>query len=115
VEFFSLSAQWRSSAPQSSTTIHDPLLAGAEETIRPAPFYDQYNARIPGYSYLDLTAVWHALANLELPRGVTNLLDKDHRSCVGRNQSNSGPANSYPTYDYLGRSCSLRSRQNSRR
>jgi outer membrane receptor protein involved in Fe transport len=101
-----LSAQWRFIGPTSfDNNSTNPLLAGAEEhdTTTP-PFYDQYNARIPGYSYLDLTAVWHALANLELRAGVTNLLDKDPPLIPsGDISGNSGPANSYPTYDYLGR------------
>jgi iron complex outermembrane recepter protein len=101
-----LSAQWRFIGPTSfDNNSTNPLLAGAEEnnTTTP-PFYDQYNARIPGYSYLDLTAVWHALTNLELRAGVTNLLDKDPPLIPsGEITSNSGPANSYPTYDYLGR------------
>ncbi len=29
------------------------------------------------YSYFDLTAVWHAMSNLELRTGVNSLLDKD--------------------------------------
>jgi outer membrane receptor protein involved in Fe transport len=100
------SAQWRFIGPTSfDNNSTNPLLAGAEEAgTTTRPYYDQYNARIPGYSYLDLTAVWHALANLELRAGVTNLLDKDPPLIPsGDISSNSGPANSYPTYDYLGR------------
>jgi iron complex outermembrane recepter protein len=101
-----LSMQWRFIGPTSfDNNSTNPLLAGAEEkgTTTP-PFYDQYNARIPGYSYLDLTAVWHVLKNLELRAGVTNLLDKDPPLIPsGDITGNSGPANSYPTYDYLGR------------
>jgi iron complex outermembrane recepter protein len=101
-----LSARWRFIGPTSfDNNSTNPLLAGAEEnnTTTP-PFYDQYNARIPGYSYLDLTAVWHALSNLELRAGVNNVLDKDPPLIPsGDISGNSGPANSYPTYDYLGR------------
>jgi len=101
-----LSAQWRFIGPTSfDNNSTNPLLAGNEETnTTTPPFYDQYNSRIPGYSYLDLTAVWHALTNLELRAGVTNLLDKDPPLIPsGDITGNSGPANSYPTYDYLGR------------
>jgi iron complex outermembrane recepter protein len=100
-----LSAQWRFIGPTSfDNNSTNPLLAGAEEAGITPTTYDQYNARIPGYSYLDLTTVWHALANLELRAGVTNLLDKDPPLIPsGEISGNSGPANSYPTYDYLGR------------
>jgi iron complex outermembrane recepter protein len=101
---FLLSAQWRFIGSTSfDNNSSNPLLAGAEET-GVTPTYNQYNARIPGYSYLDLTAVWHALTNLELRAGVSNLLDKDPPLIPsGEITGNSGPANSYPTYDYLGR------------
>ena len=60
---------------------HEPVAGRRGRRARrsgcPPPSYDEYNARIPGYSYLDLTAVWHVLKNLELRAGVTNLLDKD--------------------------------------
>ena len=102
-----LSMQWRFIGPTSfDNNSTNPLLAGAEELSSgvPAPAYDEYNARIPGYSYLDLTAVWHVLKNLELRAGCTNLLDKDPPLIPsGDISGNSGPANSYPTYDYLGR------------
>jgi iron complex outermembrane recepter protein len=102
-----LSMQWRFIGPTSfDNNSTNPLLAGAEELSSgvPAPAYDQYNARIPGYSYLDLTAVWHVLKNLELRAGCSNLLDKDPPLIPsGDITGNSGPANSYPTYDYLGR------------
>jgi len=83
------------------------LQSNEEKPQQPAaapPYYDQYNARIPGISYLDLTAAWHALSNLEVRAGVRNLLDKDPPIVPsGDISGNSGPANSYPTYDYLGR------------
>ena len=104
-----LSAQWRFIGPTTfDNNSSNPLLQGVESlangTNESFPYYDQYNARIPGYSYLDLTAVWHALPNLELRAGVTNLLDKDPPVVPSADiTGNSGPANSYPTYDYLGR------------
>jgi outer membrane receptor protein involved in Fe transport len=101
-----LSAQWRFIGPTSfDNNSTNPLLAGAEEAnTTTAPFYDQYNSRIPGYSYLDMTVVWHALKQLELRAGVTNLLDKDPPLIPsGDITGNSGPANSWPAYDYLGR------------
>jgi iron complex outermembrane receptor protein len=104
-----VSLQWRFIGPTSfDNNSTNPLLQGAEEVGQdpsaPAPYYDKYNARIPGISYLDLTTVWHALANLEVRAGVSNVLDKDPPLVPsGDISGNSGPANSYPTYDYLGR------------
>jgi len=103
------SMQWRFIGPTSfDNNSTNPLLAGAEEGPEgpgaPPPYYDQYNARIPGYSYFDLTAVWHAMSNLELRAGVNNLLDKDPPLVPsGDITGNAGPANSWGTYDYLGR------------
>jgi iron complex outermembrane recepter protein len=102
-----LSAQWRFIGPTSfDNNSSNPLLAGKEEgtsNLLP-PYYDNYNARIPGYSYLDLTAVWHALKGLDLRAGVQNLLDKDPPLIPSLDISgNSGPANSWGAYDYLGR------------
>jgi outer membrane receptor protein involved in Fe transport len=100
------SVQWRfigSTRFDNNST--NPLLQGNEEsnTTTP-PFYDAYNARISNYSYFDLTAAWHAFSNLEVRAGVTNVLDKDPPLVPsGDISANSGPANSYPTYDYLGR------------
>jgi iron complex outermembrane recepter protein len=99
-----LSMQWRFIGPSSfDNNSTNPLLQGNEEAPQqpaaPPPYYDKYNARIPGFSYLDLTAVWHALSNLEVRAG-----DKDPPIVPsGDISGNSGPANSYPTYDYLGR------------
>ncbi len=101
-----LSANWRYIGPTSfDNNSTNPLLQGNEEfnTTTP-PFYDAYNARIPGYSYLDLTAAWHPLPKLAIRVGVSNVFDKDPPVVPsGDITSNSGPANSYPTYDYLGR------------
>ncbi|HEY3785236.1 MAG TPA: TonB-dependent receptor [Steroidobacteraceae bacterium] len=95
-----LSAQWRFI---SSTTFDNnsgnPTLHFAEEGA-----FDQYNARIPSYSYLDLTAVWHAMKQLEVRAGVTNVLDKDPPIVPSFDiTGNAGPANSFGAYDYLGR------------
>ena len=79
-----LSAQWRFIGPTSyDNNSTNPLLQGKEESLgggnNPPFFYnDNFNARISGWSYLDLTAVWHALGKgLDVRAGVTNLLDKD--------------------------------------
>lgn len=104
-----VSLQWRFIGPTSfDNNSTNPLLQGNEEAPQapaaPPPYYDQYNARIPGYSYLDLTTVWHALSNLEVRAGVSNLLDKDPPIVPsGDISANAGAANSYSAYDYLGR------------
>ena len=95
-----LSAQWRFIGPTTfDNNNYNPLLKFAEEGA-----YDQYNAHIPGYSYLDLTAVWHALNQLDVRVGVNNVLDKDPPLIPSLDISgNAGPANSFAAYDYLGR------------
>jgi len=104
-----LSMQWRFIGPSSfDNNSTNPLLQGKEIGSNggnnPPYFYDPYNARIPGFSYLDLTAVWHAMKQLEVRAGVTNLLDKDPPLIPSSDISgNSGPANSWAAYDYLGR------------
>jgi outer membrane receptor protein involved in Fe transport len=103
------SMQWRFIGPTSfDNNSTNPLLAGAEEGPQgpgaPPPYYDQYNARIPGYSYFDLTAVWHAMAKLEVRAGVNNLLDKDPPLVPsGDITGNAGASNSWGAYDLLGR------------
>ncbi|MGH8180016.1 MAG: hypothetical protein ACRETR_03455, partial [Steroidobacteraceae bacterium] len=77
----------------------NPVLHFAEEGA-----YDQYNARIPGYSYLDLTAEWDVTRQLQLRAGVDNALDKDPPIIPSLDISgNAGPGNSFDAYDYLGR------------
>jgi outer membrane receptor protein involved in Fe transport len=95
-----LSAQWRFIGPTTfDNNSGNPLLHFAEEGA-----YDQYNAHIPGYSYFDLTAVWHVLKQLEVRAGVNNVLDKDPPIIPSLDISgNAGPANSFGAYDYLGR------------
>jgi len=95
-----LSAQWRFIGPTTfDNNSGNPLLQFAEEGA-----YDQYNARIPGYSYLDVTAEWYATRQLELRAGVSNVLDKDPPIIPSLDISgNAGPANSFDAYDYLGR------------
>lgn len=95
-----LSAQWRFIGPTTfDNNSTNPLLQNVEEGA-----YDQFNARIPGYSYLDVTAEWYATRQLELRAGVTNVLDKDPPIIPSLDISgNAGPANSFDAYDYLGR------------
>ena len=64
--------------------------------------YDTFDARMPGMNYLDLSASWRVIGNLQIRAGVNNVLDKDP-PIVASNVAASGAANSYPTYDQLGR------------
>jgi outer membrane receptor for ferrienterochelin and colicin len=51
-----------------------------------------------------MTVVWHAMKQLEMRAGVSNMLDKDPPLVPsGDITGNAGPANSWGTYDYLGR------------
>ncbi len=94
------SAQWRFIGPTSfDNNSTNPLLANIEEGA-----YDPYNARIPGYSYVDLAAIWHLEHNLELRAGVNNVFDKDPPVIPSYDISgNGGASNSFPTFDLLGR------------
>jgi iron complex outermembrane receptor protein len=64
--------------------------------------YDVINARIPNYSYLDLAAVWPVWHDVQIRAGVNNVLDKDP-PIVPTDITGTGSANSYPTFDILGR------------
>ena len=104
-----LSAQWRLIGPTSyDNNSTNPLLQGKEGASgggnNPPIYYNDFNKRIAGWNYLDLTAVWHAWKGLDVRAGVTNLLDKDPPVVPSSDiTGNSGPANSWATYDYLGR------------
>ena len=64
--------------------------------------YDAFDARMPGISYLDLSASWKVIKYLEIRAGLNNALDKNP-PIVSANVVVSGAANSLPTYDQLGR------------
>ncbi|MFI4868952.1 MAG: TonB-dependent receptor domain-containing protein [Steroidobacterales bacterium] len=95
-----LSAQWRYiSGTGFDNNSNDPSLHFNEEGA-----YDVLNARIANYSYLDLSAEWKVWKNIELRGGVNNVLDKDPPFIPEADiTGNSGPMNSYQTYDLLGR------------
>jgi outer membrane receptor protein involved in Fe transport len=63
---------------------------------------NQFNASIPAYSYLDLSATWKLKDTLEFRAGVNNLLDKDPPIVTSEIVAG-GAANTYETYDTLGR------------
>jgi iron complex outermembrane receptor protein len=94
----SLSALWRFIGPSSfDNNSSNPILAGSEEGG-----YDATNARIPGYSYLDLTATGHVTDTIDVRVGVTNLFDKDP-PILSTEIVNGQQSNSFPAYDVVGR------------
>jgi len=64
--------------------------------------FDYYNATLPSISYLDLSAIWTIHKGISLRAGVNNLLDRDP-PLVATELTGAGSANTYPTYDVLGR------------
>ncbi|MGH9521716.1 MAG: TonB-dependent receptor domain-containing protein [Terriglobales bacterium] len=64
--------------------------------------YDKFNAVIPSYSYLDLTANWRVNSILSFRAGFNNIMDKDPPIIDG-NIVGGGAANTYPIYDMFGR------------
>lgn len=100
-----LSAQWRfigkthfdNNSPQ-------PLLLNQEEGA-----YDPYLARIPNYSYLDLSGTWAVERHLQLRVTINNAFDKDPPLVPTEASGATGIAwlNTFPAYDILGRSISV--------
>jgi outer membrane receptor protein involved in Fe transport len=82
----------------------DPTLSGAEhrdpETGEPP--YKAFGAEFPTYSYFDLAGTWNATEDIQVRLGINNMLDKDPPlgtvEVVG-----GGAANTYSTYDIMGR------------
>ena len=64
--------------------------------------FDAFNAELPDMSYLDLSAIYQLTGALQLRAGVINLLDKDP-PIIATEISGTGSANTYPTFDTLGR------------
>jgi outer membrane receptor protein involved in Fe transport len=95
-----LSALWRYLGKVSlDNNSNQPTLAGS--SFGPGS-YDFFNARIPAYSYLDLSASWNVLKQLELRVGINNVMDKDP-PLVTSELTAGGDPNTYSTYDTLGR------------
>jgi len=76
----------------------------ADPTLHFATYgaYDFAHAQIPSFSYLDLAASWTVNKHLELRGGINNVLDKDPPLASVEIVSG-GAANTYSTYDALGR------------
>ena len=92
VEF---SALWRFIGPVT-------LDSNSSQLVISSGSYDVVDARMPGMNYLDLSASWAIIGNLQIRAGVNNVLDKDP-PIVASNVAAGGAANSFPTYDQLGR------------
>ena len=90
-----ITALWRYIGRVSlDTNSQDPLLNNGVN--------DLYDAHISAQNYIDLSAAWNVVKGLQLRAGVNNLFDRDPPINASSVVS-SGAANSYPTYDQLGR------------
>ncbi len=66
--------------------------------------YDEYNASIPSYSYMDVEVSWHPNKILTVRAGANNILDKDPPLLVsGGGLVAGGAANTADAYDVFGR------------
>ncbi|MBS0393664.1 MAG: TonB-dependent receptor [Proteobacteria bacterium] len=100
-----VSLTWRFIGPVSlDNNSQNPLLLGRtfvnQNTGGPA--IDYFNAHIPGYSYLDLSAVWNVTKGFSVRAGINNLLDKDP-PLVTSEITAGGANNTFEAYDTLGR------------
>ena len=95
----SASATWRfiGGVSQDNNT-NDPTLHDSS----PNGVFDDFNARIPSFSYLDLEATWQVNKILQLRAGANNVLDKDP-PIIDNNIVAGGGANTYDAYDQFGR------------
>ncbi len=64
---------------------------------------DLAQTHLPNVSYFDLSGAWHVSKNFELRGGINNLLDKDPPIVVNPSLQGGGQANTFATYDVLGR------------
>ena len=54
-------------------------------------------------SYIDLSGVWHVSKAFELRAGMNNVFDKDPPIVTNPSLQGGGQANTFATYDVLGR------------
>jgi iron complex outermembrane receptor protein len=75
-----------------------------DPTLHYASFggYDYFSPHLPSISYLDVGATWNVWKSLELRAGINNVLDKDPPLATFEITAG-GAANTYSTYDQLGR------------
>jgi iron complex outermembrane recepter protein len=95
----SASATWRfiGGVSQDNNT-NDPTLHDSS----PNGVFDDFNAKIPSFSYLDLEATWQVNKILQLRAGANNVLDKDP-PIIDNNIVAGGGANTFDAYDQFGR------------
>jgi outer membrane receptor protein involved in Fe transport len=92
------SAQWRYIGSTGfDNNSSDPTLQYAEEGG-----YDSINAKIPAYNYLDLSAILTVWNGIQVRAGANNVFDKAP-PVVPSDITATGSANTYPTYDVVGR------------
>jgi outer membrane receptor for ferrienterochelin and colicin len=65
--------------------------------------YDQLDRGAPSISYFDLSVAWHPWKFLELRAGCDNLFDRDPPILTNPSLQGAGYANTFATYDVLGR------------
>jgi iron complex outermembrane recepter protein len=82
---------------QLDSNTSDPTLGGSTFAN-----YDSFNRELANYSYLDLNIAWNVWRGVQIRGGVNNLLDKDP-PLVTSELTAGGAANTYETYDLLGR------------
>jgi outer membrane receptor protein involved in Fe transport len=75
----------------------NPLLAGNAYGA-----YDNNLRQLPNMNYIDLSASWHAMKGLDVRAGVNNVFDRQP-PLVPLAIQPGGAANTYGTYDVLGR------------
>ena len=100
-----LSANWRFLGSVAlDNNDGNPLLFGRTFTNpnTAGPAIDTFNARIPDYSYIDLSATWNVFKELQLRAGINNVLDKDPPLITSEIVAG-GANNTFETYDTLGR------------
>ena len=93
-----LSANWRYYGSvkldqnEDNPTLHFATLGG----------FNQFNAKIGSYSYLDLVGTWQVKSGVQFRAGINNALDKAP-PVVTSEITSGGAANTYETYDSMGR------------
>ena len=99
-----VSATWRyTGSVKLDNNDPDPSLLGQQfQDANGNPAFNFFNASIPSYSYLDLSASWSVTPDIQLRAGINNLMDKDP-PLVSSEIISGGGANTYEAYDMTGR------------